>query len=157
MISVSLWFHKPLMAQRELTGDEIEQLLREQRIVRVAFFANGMLYLLPLGYIWIDGALHLMTSAGQKTAMAAESPRVAFQIDNAPEKGMLAWSSVTGEGKWEVIRDSEVQRRIAGELIGRFPELREWAVRESAGKQAAAALVFARIKPLWMTGRAFSD
>ncbi len=145
------------MAQRELSREEIEQLLGEQRIIRVAFSAQGKLYLLPLGYLWLDGALHLMTSAGQKTAMAAASPRVAFQIDDAPEKGMLAWSSVTGEGEWEVIADREVQQRIAGELMGRFPELREWAARESAGKQAAAALVFARIRPLWMTGRAFTD
>ncbi len=143
------------MAQRELTPEEIEHVLREQRIVRVAFSSGGTLYLVPLGFVWLDGALHLMTSAGQKTAMAAASPRVAFQIDDEAEKGMLAWSSVTGEGDWEVVTDRDAQTRTGSALISRFPELREWAAREAADKSAAASMVFARIRPLWMTGRAF--
>ena len=63
------------MAQRELTRDEIELLMREQRTIRVAFSVPGRLYLLPLGYVWLDGALHLMTTAGQKTEMASASGR----------------------------------------------------------------------------------
>ncbi len=99
------------MAQRELSREEIEQLLREQRIIRVAFSAQGKLYLLPLGYIWLDGALHLMTNAGQKTAMAAASPRVAFQIDNAPEKGMLGCSSPSNCARFPPRRCERKRRR----------------------------------------------
>ena len=143
------------MAQRELTREEMEQLLRSQRIVRVAFSAGERLYLLPLGYIWMAGALHLMTSAGQKTEMAASSGRVAFQVDDSAEQGMLAWSSVTGEGEWETVTAATARADIGPALIARFPELLAWANQETTRKEASGALLFARITPLWMTGRAF--
>lgn len=143
------------MAQRELTREEIEQLLRSQRIVRVAFSANGHLYLLPLGYVWLDDALHLMTSAGRKTVMAAANRRVAFQLDDSAEHGMIGWSSVTGEGEWEIVDAHIAQAKIGALLLARFPELLSWATRETIQKGSSAALLFARIKPLWMTGRSF--
>ncbi len=143
------------MAQRELSPEEIEQLLRLQRLVRVAFSADGRLYLVPLGYVWLDDALHLMTSVGQKTAMAAANRRVAFQVDDAAEHGMIGWSSVTGEGEWEIVHAKRAQTTIGAALIARFPELLTWATRETLAKGASGSLVFARIKPLWMTGRAF--
>ena len=143
------------MAQRALTAEEIDRLLREQRLVRVAFAARGQLYVLPLGYIWRDGALHLMTTAGRKSEMAAASGRVAFQLDDSAEKGMLAWSSVTGEGDWEIVADRAEQKTVGAALIDRFPELREWAARETSAKDSAGELLFARIKPVWMSGRAF--
>ncbi|HEX9407400.1 MAG TPA: pyridoxamine 5'-phosphate oxidase family protein [Thermoanaerobaculia bacterium] len=143
------------MAQRELTREEIEQLLRSQRIVRVAFSVEGRLYLLPLGYVWLDGALHLMTSAGQKTEMAAANGRVAFQVDDSAEHGMIGWSSATGEGEWEIITAKMEQMKIGAVLVARFPELLSWANRETIKKESSAALIFARIKPLWMTGRTF--
>jgi nitroimidazol reductase NimA-like FMN-containing flavoprotein (pyridoxamine 5'-phosphate oxidase superfamily) len=143
------------MAQRELTPDEIEHLLRSQRIVRVAFSAPDRLYLLPLGYVWLDAALHLMTSAGQKTEMAAANGRVAFQIDDSAEHGMIAWSSITGEGEWELVTAKTAQVKMGAALIARFPELLSWSNRETARKATSGALQFARIKPIWMTGRAF--
>lgn len=143
------------MAQGQLDQSEIEELLRRERIVRVAFSANDRLYLLPLGYVWFDGALHLMTMSGQKTAMASSNPHVAFQIDDSPAAGLLGWSSITGEGTWEIITDQTLQTTIGKALLGRFPELREWAEAESAGKASANELLFARIRPLRMTGRRF--
>jgi uncharacterized protein len=147
--------YRGAMAQRELTGDEIDALLRSQRIVRIAFSGGNRMYVLPLGYLWTDGALHLMTSAGQKTAMADANARVAFQIDDAAETGMLGWSSITGEGEWEVITAKAAQMKVGAALIARFPELLSWSNREAAKKATSGALIFARIKPLWMTGRAF--
>ncbi len=123
--------------------------------MRVAFSGEERLYLLPLGYVWFDDALHLMTAPGQKTAIARSNPRVAFQLDDSASSGLLEWSSVTGEGNWEVVTDRAVQERITGALLERFPELREWAAKERSAKESAGALAFARIRPLWMTGRRF--
>ncbi len=143
------------MGQRALEDAEIERVLLGQRVVRVAFSADGSLYLLPLGYVWFHGALHLVTSTGQKTRMAASSARVAFQIDDFAATGMLGWSSVTGEGEWEVVTEGAVQKRALAALLEVFPELKQWGMSESRNKESAGALVFARIRPLWMTGRAF--
>ncbi len=143
------------MAQRELTADEIERLLKSERVVRVAFSSEDRLYLLPLGYVWLDGALQLMTSPGQKTEMATANGRVAFQIDDSAERGMKAWSSITGEGEWELVTSKAAQVTMGAALIARFPELLSWSNRETAKKAAAGELLFARIRPIWMSGRAF--
>lgn len=141
------------MAQTDLTQAEIEVLLERQRIVRVCFSRAEEQYLLPVGYFWSDGTLNLLLSAGKKTAMALANPRVAFQVDDAAERGMLDWSSVTGEGDVEIVEDALAQQRIAIALIARFPELAQWGEEESQRK--AGAMVFARIRPVWMTGRSF--
>jgi nitroimidazol reductase NimA-like FMN-containing flavoprotein (pyridoxamine 5'-phosphate oxidase superfamily) len=45
------------MAPRDLTTQEIEAVLQQQRIVSVAFANEHDIYLIPLGYVWVDGAL----------------------------------------------------------------------------------------------------
>ena len=80
------------LVQRDLTPAEIDDLLRHQRIVRICFSAGGELYLLPLGYVWFDGAIHLMLSEGRKTAMlrAAPSVRGTAQV----VYGNMNWSTI---------------------------------------------------------------
>lgn len=144
------------MAQRDLDQKEIEALLRSQRVARVAFSSPSRVYVIPLGYVWFDQALHLVTTSGQKTKMAAANTRVAFQVDDATDQRLLAWSSVTGEGAWEIVVDRAVQQRILASLLSRFAELGQWTAKEYSEKESAGAVVFARIKPIWMTGRRFS-
>ncbi len=45
------------MPMREMTTEEIEHFLAEQRVMRVSFHAFDQLYLLPLDYVWTDGTL----------------------------------------------------------------------------------------------------
>src|SRR5687768_3365203 len=143
------------MAQRELKDAEIEGLLRSQRIVRIAFDAFGERYLLPLGYVWREGMLYLMLSAGRKTRMAAANPRVAFQVDDAAETGLLSWSSVTGEGEIAWVEDAAEKSVIRSLLLARFPELAAWGREQAQEKQAAGALLFACLRPIVLTGRSF--
>lgn len=144
------------MAQRELAPEEVERLLSSARIVRVAFHADGETYILPLGYVWFDGALHLAATAGRKTRMAAANPRVAFQVDDVATAGLLGWSSVSGEGRWERVDEPALRERVRTELFARFPELAAWAGGEYARKGDAGEMVLSRVTPLWITGRAFT-
>lgn len=138
----------------ELTQSEIETLLQGQRVVRVCFSFGGAQYLLPVGFAWMDGHMHLMLAAGKKTAMLRANPRVAFQVDDSAERGMLDWSSVTGEGDVDIVEDPAVQARIAIALLARFPELAQWGGEEARRKEGS--MLFARIRPQWITGRRFT-
>jgi nitroimidazol reductase NimA-like FMN-containing flavoprotein (pyridoxamine 5'-phosphate oxidase superfamily) len=140
------------MIYRHMDANEVENLVREQRIVRVGFSANGKTYIVPLCYVWLDGEIQLMTSLGQKTEMAAANGRVAFQIDDFPETGLTGWASVIGEGDWNVVQDKDSIGRIAGAVMTRFTELADWA---KSHPPAGPPMAFVRIKPRWMTGRAF--
>ncbi|MHB0972539.1 MAG: pyridoxamine 5'-phosphate oxidase family protein [Thermoanaerobaculia bacterium] len=142
------------MAFSELTPAGIETFLDGQRVVRLCFSFGGSQYLLPVGYAWMDGYMHLMLAAGKKTAMLRANPRVAFQVDDSAERGMLDWSSVTGEGEVDIVEERSVQARIAIALLARFPELAQWGEEEARKKEGS--MLFARIRPQWMTGRRFA-
>jgi len=142
------------MALRELSKREIKELLSEQRIVRVAFDALGERYLVPLGYVWFEGSLCAVTTHGRKTRMARDNPQVSFQVDDSVEKGLFGWKSVSGEGTFEFVTDPAEIDRISPVLFGRFPDIPEWARREYADKQASGELVWIRIQPTRVTGRA---
>ncbi|HSP16769.1 MAG TPA: pyridoxamine 5'-phosphate oxidase family protein [Thermoanaerobaculia bacterium] len=145
-----------LMEYRHMDLGEMEKLLHEQRLARIAFSNNGNMYIIPLGYVWADGELLIMTSAGQKTDMAAHSPHVAFQVDDFPQTGMLGWSSVSGEGDWHVVDDEAGKGRVAGAVMSRFGDLGNW-INQHPAARPGPPMVFVRIKPRWMTGRAFPN
>lgn len=142
------------MALRELSKSEIEGLLSEQRIVRVGFDAFGERYLVPLGYVWFDGSLCAVTTQGRKTRMAKDNPQVSFQLDDSVETGLFGWKSVSGEGTFKFVTDPAEIERMSPVLFGRFPDIPEWAQKEYAEKQASGQLVWVRIRPTRMTGRA---
>lgn len=74
------------MPDFELTEDQSLELIRRERVVRIAFNAQDERYLIPF-----EGAFAGMTHAGRKTRMASENPRVAFQLDNSAETGVFGW------------------------------------------------------------------
>jgi nitroimidazol reductase NimA-like FMN-containing flavoprotein (pyridoxamine 5'-phosphate oxidase superfamily) len=117
------------MALRELSKSETEELLSEQRIVRVAFDAVRERYLVPLGYVWFEGSLCAVTTHGRKTRIAKDNPQVSFQLDDSAETGLFGWKSVSGEGTFEFVTDPAEIDRISRALFGRFPDIPEWGPR----------------------------
>jgi nitroimidazol reductase NimA-like FMN-containing flavoprotein (pyridoxamine 5'-phosphate oxidase superfamily) len=142
------------MALRELSKSETEELLSEQRIVRVAFDAVRERYLVPLGYVWFEGSLCAVTTHGRKTRIAKDYPQVSFQLDDSAETGLFSWKSVSGEGTFEFVTDPAEIDRISRALFGRFPDIPEWAREEYAEKEASGELIWVHIRPTRMTGRA---
>jgi hypothetical protein len=88
-----LSIEEKIMAFKELSRTELEELLSGERIVRIGFEAKGERYLVPLGFISHRGALYAMTRHGRKTRMAALNPKVSFQIDTSATTGPFSWHS----------------------------------------------------------------
>ncbi|MDA2914295.1 pyridoxamine 5'-phosphate oxidase family protein [Acidobacteriia bacterium AH_259_A11_L15] len=145
------------MALRELSKGEVEEFLGEQWIVRIDFGAFGERYLVPLGYVWFEGALCAVTTHGRKTRMAKANPQVSFQVDDSAATGPFRWKSVSGEGTFEFVTDPGEIDRISPLLFGRFTDVPEWAQKEYAEKQASGQLVWVRVRPTIMTGRMSTD
>jgi len=135
-----------------MTPEEVDRLLSSCDLVNVAFDAGESTYLIPLGCIWLDGALYGVTEAGRKTGIAAARPRVAFQADTARDTGMWEWESVTGEGRFEIVEDAEERRRAMVELQTAIAEAPEWWKAERAPEMAAGRLLVWRIEPASTTG-----
>ena len=68
------------MGFREFDGAEVEACLERERVIRIAFAAEGEMYVVPVFYVWHGGALCGLTTPGRKTRMAEADPAVAFHI-----------------------------------------------------------------------------
>jgi nitroimidazol reductase NimA-like FMN-containing flavoprotein (pyridoxamine 5'-phosphate oxidase superfamily) len=137
-----LSIEEKIMAFKELSRTELEELLSGERIVRIGFEAKGERYLVPLGFISHRGALYAMTRHGRKTRMAALNPEVSFQIDTSATTGPFSWHSVSGEGVFEIVTDSKEIEAISPLLVSRFPDMPQWMQIEYAEKQKKGEVVF---------------
>jgi nitroimidazol reductase NimA-like FMN-containing flavoprotein (pyridoxamine 5'-phosphate oxidase superfamily) len=142
------------MPLHEMSTEELDRFLSEQRVVRVCFHAFDHLYLIPLNYVWEEGNFYGNATVGRKTAMGQANSQVAFQIDNyAHATGPWMWRSVTGEGTFEVIVEPHEIARLESLLQARFTDAPVWFRREKAAEVESRGLVFWRIHPAEMVGR----
>jgi nitroimidazol reductase NimA-like FMN-containing flavoprotein (pyridoxamine 5'-phosphate oxidase superfamily) len=140
------------MPRLPMTPEEVARLLSVCDLVNVAFDAGEATYLIPLGCVWLDGALYGVTEAGRKTEIAAARPRVAFQADTSRTTGMWEWESVTGQGRFQVVEDAEELKRAMAKLGAAIAEAPEWWKAERAPEMAAGRLLVWRIEPASTTG-----
>jgi nitroimidazol reductase NimA-like FMN-containing flavoprotein (pyridoxamine 5'-phosphate oxidase superfamily) len=138
---------------REMTEQEIEELLGQERIARVAFSDGAELYVVALGYVWHAGRLWGVSMEGRKSRLAAARSQVAFQIDSTLRAGIYGWQSVAGEGTFEWITDLS-EARIAGKALQpTYADAPAWWQGEQAQRFAAGLMRFWRITPSSLAGR----
>lgn len=143
------------MPGSDLDGKGIEGVLAGQAIVRVAFRDGEERYLLPLGYVWLRGAMHGVSGPGRKLRLAAADPRVTFQVDTSAESGWFAWESVTGEGRFEIVSDELIRRETFAAWRTTIEGAPAWWREEIGPAVDAGALAVWRLTPIRVTGRRF--
>jgi nitroimidazol reductase NimA-like FMN-containing flavoprotein (pyridoxamine 5'-phosphate oxidase superfamily) len=116
------------MGVRGLEQSEIERVLREERVVRVAFSAPGEHHLVPVFFVWHEHALHGVTTAGLKTRLGAENSTVAFQVDSSAHTRVWEWDSVSGGGTFELLQDQGVIQTFIPLLQKKLTDAPPWAV-----------------------------
>ena len=82
-----------------MTGEEIDELMREQVIGRVGCHVGGTTYVVPVIYAWDGGCVYVYTIQGQKVRMMRENPTVCFEVDEYRAGG--GWRSVIIQGTYE--------------------------------------------------------
>lgn len=136
----------------ELSRKEIERFLAGRRVVRVCFEAEGARYLIPLGYVWRDGALCGGMTEGRKTRMVDVDPRVTFQVDDTREAGLWEWTSVSGEGLIEWIEDPGEARALEEAQAARWSEMPDWLREEVEAEAERGRVRWYRLRPTRMSG-----
>ncbi len=135
---------------RELSPEEIDAFLREQRIARLGCHADGETYVVPVIYAYDGSGLVAVTTEGRKTRMLRAEPRVCVEVDEYDADGRGSWRSVIAQGRYEELAGDAVEPALAllrerfRRASGRAPEPRE---------RAADTVVF-RVAFLEATGRA---
>lgn len=140
------------MPRTRIEGQSIEKVLAGSNVARIAFRDGDGTYLIPLGYVWLDGALYGVTDPGRKTELAAREPRVAFQVDTSMETGLFRWESVTGRGRFEIVDDADEKKRALGALQAMIASAPDWWWQEQSTRMATGELLVWRLRPVSVTG-----
>jgi nitroimidazol reductase NimA-like FMN-containing flavoprotein (pyridoxamine 5'-phosphate oxidase superfamily) len=129
----------------QLSPDEIEGLLRRQRVGRIAYVIDDQPYIVPVDYAYDGTAVYVASGAGQKIAAMRTRPRVCFEIDDIDQSAI--WRSVVATGMYEELT-CECERRAALARIGP-----EWETRIPEGWDVPDDIVVFRIHLLEKSGR----
>jgi nitroimidazol reductase NimA-like FMN-containing flavoprotein (pyridoxamine 5'-phosphate oxidase superfamily) len=123
-----------------LTEQECRELLANPpvHVGRVALIDGGRPLILPVNYLFTDGAVVFRTDPGTKLATALREEQVAFEVDAVDTAWREGWSVVV-LGRAEEVTDADDRRRLQA-----LP-LRAW------GPGAKDHLV--RIRPTKISGR----
>ena len=141
------------MPSRPLTDTEIEQLLMQERVIRLGFTAPNETYVVPVFYVIHEGAFCGLTTPGRKSRMGEANPRVAFQIDSSLTGGVFEWSSIAGEGTFEAVQDPAEFGPFAQKFDARLGDAPAWMQAELEKRFATVGMVAWRVRPTAMTGR----
>ena len=84
-----------------LTTDEMEDLLRRKHVGRIAFTDGRRVDLVPISYVYNDGAIYGRAAPGTRMSALGGQPWVAFQVDEI--RGPFDWESVVAKGTVYVV------------------------------------------------------
>lgn len=93
-----------------LPREECELLLTEGCVGRLAYVArSGVPDVVPVNYVWHDGAVLIRSAPGPKLQAAERRELVAFEIDRVDEETATGWSVVIA-GRAERVPPEEAAR-----------------------------------------------
>lgn len=105
----------------KLSETEVERLLKEQVVGRIACQSKGEIYLVPINYVYRDGCVYGHSGEGKKIRMMRENPNVCFEIDDI--RSIFQWKSVIARGKYEEITDFDEKQQAMQGIIHRIMPL----------------------------------
>lgn len=107
---------------REMTREECDTLLGEERVGRIAYSHNNRVDIAPIHYVYRDGWIYGRSAFGKKLAILRHAPWVAFEIDRVAD--LFDWQSVVVHGSFQVL-DPERSARERGATVDAVELLRE--------------------------------
>jgi len=99
--------------------DEVEKLIKEQFLCRIAFRGDDYPYIAPFQYVFMNGTLYFhFTAYGRKMKLVEKDKQVCVEIEQY-NPDLSQYMFVTLKGKLSIVRDSTER----AEVIKRMREL----------------------------------
>lgn len=91
---------------------EIEKLIQEQMLCRIAFKGDKYPYMAPFQYVFVDGSLYFhFTEYGKKMKLLERDKRVCVEIESY-RPDLSEYNFVVLRGKLKVVADSQERVKV---------------------------------------------
>lgn len=100
-----------------LDPQQIEALLSQQLLGRIACCEADRPYILPISYVYDGQFLYFHTTEGKKTEVLRKNPKTCFQVDYIPS--MANWQSVIVVGTYEELTEPSAREAALRLLVSR--------------------------------------
>ena len=94
-----------------LTDYETRQILKNQRLGRLACQSDGNVYIVPIAYAFDGRYIYAHSREGQKINMMRKNPKVCFEVDVM--KDLANWQSVIVQGEYEELMGESARNGLA--------------------------------------------
>jgi nitroimidazol reductase NimA-like FMN-containing flavoprotein (pyridoxamine 5'-phosphate oxidase superfamily) len=101
-----------------LNNEEIEEVLLNQVMGRLAFHADDNTYIVPISYAYDGQYIYIHTGEGMKTEMMRKNPKVCFETDHL--LNMANWKSVIVWGTCEEVNTKTDRHSALSLLLNRI-------------------------------------
>jgi uncharacterized protein len=104
----------------ELSGEQMEQVLRTSTVGHLGCYGNGRPYVVPINYAYDGAHVYGYTRDGMKLRLMRAHPTICLQVEQI--EGITNWQSVIAWGTYEELRGDDAAK--AQEFFaGRFTPL----------------------------------
>jgi len=105
----------------QLNNSEIEDVLKNQVVGRIGCQADGVIYVVPVTYVYDGVHVYAHSAQGMKIDMMRKNADVCFEVDTM--QNMANWQSVIAWGRFEEIKNDIERKNAMQKLIGRLMPL----------------------------------
>ena len=136
---------------RHMSNREMAVVLSRNQVGRIAYHGDGRLELVPVHYVYAEGAIIGRTSLGTKYLSWLTRDQVVFEVDES--QGLYDWRSVITRGRVRILtpQGSPDERAAWNEAVAALRRLTDGAMTER-DPTPHRSVVFV-IAPTQMTGR----
>ncbi len=100
----------------KMEKSEIEKLLQEQMLCRIAFKGDEYPYMAPFQYVLMDGSLYFhFTDYGKKMRLLEKDKRVCVEIEKY-RPDLSEYNFVVFRGELEVVRDPQERAKVINRI-----------------------------------------
>jgi uncharacterized protein len=125
---------------RALDDVEVERILRAEAIGRIGCHTGKRTYVVPVSYVYEDGAVYAHSTEGRKIEMMRQNPSVCFEVDHVED--LVNWCSAICWGEYEELYGEQAEHGLAvlrTHLQKQLPRRMDHAVRWQPTRRQARA------------------
>ncbi|MBS1600874.1 MAG: pyridoxamine 5'-phosphate oxidase family protein [Bacteroidetes bacterium] len=101
-----------------LDAQKIEQVLHAEVVGRIGCHADGVTYVIPIGYAYDGEYIYCRTQEGMKINMMRKNKNICFEVDTM--NTMANWQSVIAWGEYEELTDPKMRHDALTKLHNRI-------------------------------------